>query len=269
MKRTFGFIGTGNMGSALAQAAAKAVKADELYLANRTPEKAQALAAQLGCRAVTAEEAAKCSYVFLGVKPQMLSQLLSDLAPTLASRQDEFTLVSMAAGITMADIQKMAGGNYPVIRIMPNTPVAVGSGIILYDVTENVTEGALTGFLEAMEFAGLADRLPEKLMDAGTSVAGCGPAFAFLFMEALEEGGVRCGLDRDKARQYAQQMLLGASRLAMETGKAPEQLRQAVCSPGGSTIEGIRSLQADGLEESVARAVQASYRRNRELGNAK
>jgi pyrroline-5-carboxylate reductase len=109
----------------------------------------------------------------------------------------------------------------------------------------------------------------ETLMDAGTSVAGCGPAFAFLFMEALEEGGVRCGLPRDKARQYAQQMLLGAAQLALETGKDPVGLRQAVCSPAGSTIEGVRAMQADGLEESVARAVQASYRRNRELGNAK
>ena len=269
MKQTFGFIGTGNMGGALALAAAKAVKADGLYLANRTPEKARALAAQLGCRVASTEDAAKCGYVFLGVKPQMLQQLLSSLAPVLAAREDEFVLVSMAAGVTMADIQKMAGGNYPVIRIMPNTPVAVGSGIILYDVTENVTEGALTGFLEAMKHAGLLDRLPETLMDAGTSVAGCGPAFAFLFMEALEEGGVRCGLPRDKARRYAQQMLLGASRLALETGKDPEQLRQAVCSPGGSTIEGVRSLQTDDLKESVARAVQASYRRNRELGKVK
>ena len=108
MKQTFGFIGTGNMGGALALAAAKAVKAGELYLANRTPEKARALAAQLGCRVASTEEAAKCGYVFLGVKPQMLQQLLSSLAPVLAAREDEFVLVSMAAGVTMADIQKMA-----------------------------------------------------------------------------------------------------------------------------------------------------------------
>lgn len=266
MERTLGFIGTGNMGGALARAAARTVSADKIYLSNRTPEKAQSLAAELGCKAVSTEEAAQCAYVFLGVKPQGMKALLAQLGPVLASRQDDFVLVSMAAGICMADIRQMAGGNYPVIRIMPNTPVAVGSGIILYDATENVSPATLDGFCRAMGWAGLLDPLPEGLMDAGTAVAGCGPAFGALFMEALEEGGVRCGLDRDKARLYALQMLVGTASLALKTGKSAGLLRQEVCSPGGSTIEGVRSLEADGFGESVARAVQASYRRNIELG---
>ena len=266
MNYTMGFIGTGNMGGALARAAAKAVAGDKIYLSNRTMEKAERLAAELGCKAVTVEEAAKCDYVFLGVKPQMMGDLLAQIAPILESRQDDFVLVSMAAGITMADIQKMAGGNYPVIRIMPNTPVAVGSGVILYDVTENVSAGVLAQFCKNMQFAGLLDLLPEALMDAGTAVAGCGPAFAALFMEALEEGGVHCGLPREKAGIYARQMVLGAAQLALQSEKPLAQLRQEVCSPGGSTIEGVRSLEKDDLRTAVIRAVQASFHRNQELG---
>lgn len=266
MNYTLGFIGTGNMGGALVRAAAKAVAGDEIYLSNRTMEKAERLATELGCKAVTVEEAAKCGYVFLGVKPQMMGDLLAQIAPILESRQDGFVLVSMAAGITMADIQKMAGGNYPVIRIMPNTPVAVGSGVILYDATENVPAEVLAQFCKNMQFAGLMDHLPEALMDAGTAVAGCGPAFAELFMEALEDGGVRCGLPREKAGIYARQMVLGSAQLALESDKPLKQLRQEVCSPGGSTIEGVRSLEKDDLRAAVIRAVQASFHRNQELG---
>ena len=128
------------------------------------------------------EQAAGCDYVFLGVKPQMMEQLFSDLAPILQKKTGRTILVSMAAGITMARIQAMAGEEYPVIRIMPNTPVEVGSGVVLYDATQTVTEAELEEFCAAMQHCGLLDRLPEALMDAGTSVAGCGPAFACLFM---------------------------------------------------------------------------------------
>ena len=139
MNNTFGFIGTGNMGGALAKAAAKRMDPAAILLANKTHAKAEALAAQLGCQAVTAAEAAGCGYIFLGVKPQMMAGLLADLAPVLAARSDRFILVTMAAGLTMAQIRQLAGGDYPVIRIMPNTPVSVGEGVILYDSLD-VTE---------------------------------------------------------------------------------------------------------------------------------
>ena len=268
MENTFGFIGTGNMGGALARAAAKAVGGDKIYLSNRTASKAEALAQELGCKAVSVDEAAKCGFVFLGVKPQTVNDLLGQIAPVLSSRQDAFVLVSMAAGITMADIQKMAGGNYPVIRIMPNTPVAVGSGVVLYDVTDNVSKEALEAFCKSMDCAGLLDKLPEKLIDAGSAVAGCGPAFAALFMEALEDGGVSCGIPRDKARLYARQMLMGTAQLALQTGKHPGQLKDEVCSPGGSTIMGVQQLEEGAFRASVIRAVQAAYTRNKELGKS-
>ena len=266
MKNTFGFIGTGNMGGALAKAAAKAMPAERIFLANRTQSKAQTLSNELGCRAVSVEEAALCGYVFLGVKPQMMKDLLADIAPVLAARQDAFVLVSMAAGLTMADIQAMAGGSYPVIRIMPNTPVAVGCGTVLYDASENVPTEVLAQFCENLRFAGLLDRLPEKLIDAGTAVAGCGPAFACLFMEALADGGVACGLPRGKAMLYAQQMLMGTAQLAMTTKQHPGQMKDAVCSPGGSTIAGVQALECNAFRGDVIQAVTASFQRTKELG---
>ena len=262
-----GFIGTGNMGGALAIAASKT--AATLLLCNRTPEKAEKLAGQLCCETATAEAIAKtCDYIFLGVKPQMMGAVLSDLTPIFKGRNTPFTLVSMAAGLTMETLRKMAGGSYPVIRMMPNTPASVGSGVILYDATEDVSPAALEGFCTAMSKAGYLDRLPEKLMDAGSAVAGCGPAFVSMFIEALSDGGVACGLPRDKALRYAAQTVLGTAQLLLESGKHPGQLKDAVCSPGGSTIQGVKALEEGGLRSAAIHAVQAAHIRNQELGKA-
>lgn len=267
MENTFGFIGTGNMGGALAAAAVKKMDQDAVFLANRTPEKAEALASRLGCRVRdNLWIAANCGYIFLGVKPQMMAAVLAQLAPVLAQRQDRFVLVSMAAGLDIARLRQLAGGAYPVIRIMPNTPVAVGSGVILYDASENVTQAELALFCENMAAAGMLDPLPEKLMDAGSAVAGCGPAFAAMFMEALADGGVACGLPRAKAMEYAAQMLLGTAQLALQTGQHPGQLKDAVCSPGGATIAGVRALEQGAFRASATEAVVAAYERTLEMG---
>lgn len=265
MRKSFGFIGTGNMGSALAKAVAKTVPADVILLSNRTMEKAKTLAEELHCRYACKEVLAQtCHYLFLGVKPQMMGTLLKELSPILAERNRRFVLVSMAAGLTMADIRSMAGGNYPVIRIMPNTPVSVGEGVILYDSLD-VTEEELSEFCKALSSAGLLDRLPEALFDAGTAVAGCGPAFADLFLEALADGGVLGGLPRDKALLYSSQMLKGAAALVLETGEHPGKLKDAVCSPGGSTIAGVQALEDHAFRSAVLAAVEASIKRTKEL----
>jgi len=196
----------------------------------------------------------------------MMAGLLAEIAPVLAARTDEFVLVTMAAGLTMAQIRTMVGGSYPVIRIMPNTPVAVGAGVIQYDATENVTEQQIGVFCEALSEGGLLDRLPEHLIDAGSAVSGCGPAFADLFLEGLADGGVACGLPRAKAQLHAAQMLMGAAKLVLESGKHPGQLKDAVCSPGGSTIAGVRALEQRAFRAACMEAVEAAWKRNRELG---
>ena len=262
-----GFIGTGNMGSALAVAAAKA--GEELLLCNRTMAKAEALAAQLNCKTATAQEICEtCDYIFLGVKPQMMGDLLGSLAPTLKNRATPFTLVSMAAGLTMDTLQNMAGGNYPVIRMMPNTPVAVGSGVILFDATDNVTAEALQGFCDSMGKAGLLQQLPEKLIDAGSAVSGCGPAFVAMFIEAMADAGVSCGLPRDKALTLAACTLSGTAELLLRSGKHPGQLKDEVCSPGGSTIAGVKALEEGNFRATVISAIHSAHTRTQELGKA-
>ncbi len=265
----FGFIGTGNMGSALAAAAVKGLGGENVLLTNRTPEKAAALAQQLGCGTATnAQVAAECDLIFLGVKPHMMADLLQELQPVLDTRKTPYTLVSMAAGLTIARLQEMLGAKAPIIRIMPNTPAQVGDGMILYVASPQVEQSVLEGFLQGMAPAGRFDALPETLMDAGSAVSGCGPAFVYLMIEALADGGVACGLPRQKAQDYAAQTLLGAARMVLETGKHPGALKDAVCSPGGSTIQGVRALEENGFRTAAFEAVIAAYNKTRELGKA-
>ena len=265
---TYGFIGTGNMGGALARAAAKAVEdRRDLVFANRSRIKAEALANELGASVSDNETVARtCDYILLGVKPQLMGEVLSALSPILKERTAPFVLISMAAGLTVAQIQAMAGGSYPVIRILPNTAVAVGEGVTLWCASSEVTETQKTGYLTLLGASGLLEELPEHLIDAGCAVAGCGGAFACLFMEALSDGGVLCGLPRDKALRYAEQMLRGTAALALETGEHPAKMKDAICSPGGSTIAGVRALEENGFRSAVQEAVIAAYRRTVELG---
>ena len=261
----FGFIGTGNMGGALARAARKRLSGEEILLANRTASKAETLARELGCRAMNNVAAAQTAdYLFLGVKPQMMADLLADLAPVLAARKDRFVLVTMAAGLSIARIQELAGGNYPVIRIMPNTPASIGEGMILY-ACGGVTAEEEQVFLQGMAGAGKLAPLAEHLIDAGSAVAGCGPAFVDLFIEALADGGVACGLPRAQALEFAAQMVAGSAKLVLESGQHPGALKDAVCSPGGTTIQGVRALEEAGFRGAVMDAVIAAYEKNFDL----
>ena len=261
-----GFIGTGNMGGALARAAVKSGKVD-ILLANRTAEKAQALANAIGAAVCDNTAAAgEADHLFLGVKPQMMAGMLAGIAPVLKARVEKPVLISMAAGLTIESIRELAGGDYPVIRIMPNTPCAVGAGVILYDVNSLVTDAQTQGFLAAMADAGVCDRLEERLIDAGSAVSGCGPAFVCEFIEALSDGGVACGLPRQKALLYAAQTALGTARLLLETGRHPAELKDAVCSPAGSTIAGVRVLEQRAMRGAVHDAAIAACERSRELG---
>ena len=261
-----GFIGTGNMGGALARAACKRVPGDQVLLSNRTAAKAEALAQELGCRvADNTAVAEQATFLFLGVKPQMMRETLAQIAPVLASRTDRFILVTMAAGLTIASIQEMAGGAYPTIRIMPNTPASIGQGMVLYTYCDSVTSEDEEVFLESMAGAGRFSALPERLIDAGSAVSGCGPAFVDLFIEALADGGVACGLPRAQALEFAAQMVAGSAQLVLETSAHPGVLKDAVCSPGGTTIQGVRTLEEAGFRGAVMNAVIAAYEKTTQI----
>lgn len=261
-----GFIGCGSMGGAIARAVCRAADPQGVLLANRTAARAEALAAELGCKAASnAEVAAECGLIFLAVKPQVMADMLAPLKAVLAARTGRFVLCTMAAGLPTARIQELAGGSYPVIRIMPNTPAAVGAGMIQY-CTAGVSADEEKRFLELMAPAGRLDSVPESLIDAASSVSGCGPAWVYQFIEALADGGVACGLPRAKAQEYAAQMVYGSAKLVLESGAHPAALKDAVCSPAGSTIQGVRVLEERGMRGAVIDAVIAAYEKTKALG---
>ena len=259
-----GFIGAGNMGGALAQAALSAVPADRIAVICHTPEHTRAAAARLGCPAgdSNAALAATSRFLFLGVKPGMIGELAAEISSSVSPGT---VLVSMLAGVSLSRLEELFGADRPILRIMPNTPASVGAGMIQY-CTSNVTAEEEAEFLKLMAPAGRLDAVPESLIDAASCVSGCGPAWVYQFIEALADGGVACGLPRAKAQEYAAQMVLGSAKLVLESGQHPGALKDAVCSPGGSTIQGVRVLEEKGLRGAVIDAVLAAYDKTKEMG---
>lgn len=264
-KYTAGFVGAGNMGGALAQAVCKKIGGENVIVSCKTVEEANTVSKKLGCKNDTAEDVVKSSkFVFLAIKPQMIADVAKDLKNAFDENKD-CIIVSMLAGVT-TDTLNGYFGNRKIIRIMPNTPAMVGEGMMLVSGNKNVTESDIAKFKDIMSMSGQLDEIPESLIDAATAVSGCGPAFVYMFIEALADGGVKCGLARDKAIKYAAQTLLGSAKMVLETGRHPEELKDAVCSPGGSTIAGVHSLEKGAFRNSAIDAVEASYKKTQKLG---
>lgn len=264
--KKIGFLGCGNMGGALAKAALQSVGAENIFVFDVDTKKIKAFADEYDVNVADTEYiVANCDYIFLGVKPQMLKSLFEKIAPLLEERTTDFVLVSMAAGVSTASLGMMAQTDCPIIRIMPNMPVSVGEGMILYTVNDFVSKEEVDDFLEAMKYAGTLDKIDEDKIDAASCVSGCGPAFVFMFCEALADGAVECGLPRDKAMLYAAQTLVGSAQMLIETGEHPGKLKDAVCSPAGSTIEGVKALEEGSFRASGMNAVKKAYERTKEL----
>ena len=265
------FLGTGNMGGALGAAAANGGHGTACILSNRTPQKAQARAQKYGCAmaASNSEAAGQAQYILLGVKPQMMAGLLAEIAPVLRRRQaegDAFCLVSMAAGLSLARLAEMTGIACPIVRIMPNTPCAIGKGMTLVVKNEYAGEAQADELCALLAAAGEFDVIEESLMDAGSVISGCVGAWAQMFIEALADGAVEAGVPRAKAQKYAAGAVLGAAALALESGRHPGRLKDEVCSPAGSTIAGVHALERAGLRGAAMDAVAAAFARTREMG---
>ena len=261
------FIGLGNMGASLAKAVAKEVDAQDLLLVNRSPQKVQEFISQFGGTASDLEQVfQEAEVIFLGVKPYQICPLLEEYQGILAQRSN-LLLVSMAAGL---ELEKMAdviqNGQLGLIRIMPNTPVAIGQGVISLARSQIVTDQQIAQVKQLLAGAGALYEIEEKLMDPATAVAGCGPAFVYQMIEAMADAGVSLGLTREQALQMAAQTFQGASQMVLETGEHPARLRDAVCSPGGSTIAGVNRLEQVGLRGDIIAGVEAAYKRTQELG---
>ena len=256
---TVGFIGTGNMGAALARAAAKSPLTEQLLLSNRSAEKPRRLAEELGGAVLDNRGVAhKAEVLFLAVKPQMLADVIGEIRPVLDARRDRVVLVSMAAGWSLEKLGA-ALGDRPIVRIMPNIPVSVGAGVTLLCPNGQISAEELQTVEDLLAASGLVSELDEGHLDAAGGVTGCGPAFAAMFVEALADGAVACGLPRREALAFAAQMLKGSAQLLLETGEHPGSLKDRVCSPGGSTIQGVRLLEERAFRAAVTDAVIATY----------
>ena len=256
------------MGFALMKAASRVIQAENIFITDTETEKAYNAAASVGAKVLNTNiEAAQAGdFIFLAVKPQVLTQVLAEIAPCVKDRQNKPVIVSMAAGWHTGKIQSILGENTPVTRIMPNTPALIGKGMIALCASQEVPVQKIEELEELLGGAGIVDRIDEHYMDAVTGLSGSGPAFVYLFIEALADGAVRSGLPRDKALLYAAQTVTGAAAMVQETKKHPGELKDMVTSPGGTTIAGIAALEDGAFRSTVMKAVEAAWKRSKELG---
>lgn len=266
-----GFIGAGNMGGALIVAATNSGNPTDVIITDYDLEKAKALAAQTGCDfAQTNEDIVKnAEFVVLAVKPNIIRGVVTALSPVIsacAAEGRKLILVTIAAGITIETIKDCLETKVPVIRIMPNTPAMVGKGTILITGDGEIAEETVQEFQAALAAAGAFEQLAESAFDYTTSISGCTPAYTFMFIDALADGAVQVGVPRAQAIRLAAQTVLGSAAMVLETGIHPDQLKDNVCSPGGSTIVGVNALEQYGFRFTVAESIIKSTQKNCELG---
>ena len=269
LTQKIGFVGAGQMARALAAGFVKAglVQPSQILASDVAPAAVEALRQAVpGARAVPSNTAlaAEADVLLLAVKPQQIPAVLAELRPAL---KPNHLVISIAAGVRLAALGKGLGESVRLVRVMPNTPCLVGKSASGYclGATTSAADGALVA--ELLGAVGRAFAVDEKQLDAVTGLSGSGPAFVFLVIEALSDGGVRMGLTRDVALALAAQTVLGSAEMVLQTGDHPAVLKDRVTSPGGTTIAGLQALEAGGLRATLMAAVEAATRRSIELGN--
>lgn len=261
-----GVIGCGKMGSALIGGAirAKAIETTQVIGYDPFPAAGEAFRAATG--AIVSDslaDLADCDTFLLATKPQQAAAALDSLK---TSGVRDATLVSIAAGLTIDWLEKHSPDGFRIIRSMPNTPALVGKGASAFARSERAQEGDAAFAGKLLGSVGLAVEVPEPMLDAVTGLSGSGPAYIYLAIEALTDGGIEVGLPRDQAHQLAAQTVLGAATMVIETGLPPAELRDNVTSPGGTTVAGLTSLEESGFRNSLVKAVGAATARAAELG---
>ncbi len=261
-----GFIGLGNMAKAMISGMlAKGIaKPEEIIGSARTDKTREDVREKYGIQIVkdNAEAAALADVVILAVKPQMFGEVIPQIKDSV---KENALVISIAAGRTIAQIEEAFGKTLKVVRCMPNTPAMVGEGCSGVCRNENVSDEEMEKCMELMRSFGIAEEVPERLMDAVVGVSGSSPAFVFLFLEALADGAVKAGMPRAQAYRFAAQTVLGSAKLMLETGKHPGELKDMVCSPAGTTIEGVETLEKKGLRSAVMEAVDACVKKSESM----
>lgn len=262
-----GFIGSGNMGEALIKGLIEAsvVPADAIYASDVRADRLKELDRLYGIQVVPDNAAVvrHADVVILAVKPQILAQVLAEIAPAVTKRT---LLISIAAGVSTERLREGLGKDARLIRVMPNTPALVLEGVTAIAKAQGLEPEDLDIAGEIFSAVGRVVMLDESLMDAVTGLSGSGPAYVALVIESLADGGVKMGLDRITAMTLAMQTVLGAAKLLQETGLHPGALKDMVSSPGGTSIAGIAALEEGGIRNTFIKAVERATARSKELG---
>ena len=264
-KEHIGFIGAGNMGSAIASQLSVSVPGEQIHVYDINSETCRRLKETLNVTTADSARdiARRCSIIILAVKPDTITRVLDDIKKVIS---DKTLVLSIAAGIGISSIERIIGDDKRIIRIMPNTPSLIGEGMAVLSPNNTCSEEDINAAMSIFSLTGRAIVLPEKHMDAVTGVSGSGPAFVFTFIQAITDGGVKMGLPRDHALLLAAQTVLGAAKLVIESSEDPITLRGKVTSPGGTTIEGVHVLEKAGFSGSVIDAVEAAALKSKKLG---
>jgi pyrroline-5-carboxylate reductase len=266
IKKRIGFIGAGQMATALSEGFVRAglVSTTELIASDPSPEARQRFAQATGAEAVDDNVAVvrRADVLFLAVKPQQMVRVAAELKGRLGP---DLLVISIAAGIRLSVLVQGFGEAVRLVRVMPNTPCLVGKGACAYCLSGTATPADGQIVQQLLSAVGLAIEVEEKLLDAVTGLSGSGPAFVYLMIEALSDGGVRMGLPRAAATALAAQTVLGAAQMVLSTGDHPGVLKDRVASPGGTTIAGLQALEEAGIRGGLMAAVEAATRRSLEL----
>lgn len=262
-----GFIGAGNMGSAILKGILNKpslMQPENLYISRKRPELSEPFA-KLGVH-VMADNAAlvhAVDCVVLAIKPVYTAQVIREVYDALAGK----FVISIVAGWTFDMLREALPESARFIRVMPNTPLAVGEGMTLISSRCSCTDDEFAFAKQIFEAAGQVAVVEDHVFTPANGISGCGPAFVYEFIEALADGGVRYGVPRALAYQLAAQTLIGAAKMVLETGEHPGKLKDAVCSPGGTTIEGIYALEKGGMRATVMDAVGATVEKTNRISN--
>ena len=265
--KTIAFLGAGNMAEALMKGLLRAGVAapGEILCTDRRLDRLSELASRYGVRTSPDNRAAvaEAAIVVLSVKPQAMNRLLAEISPVLDAGK---LVISIAAGVPLAAIERKVGHGVRIIRTMPNTPALVGAGASAISPGDHASEADVQAAKALFDAVGKTVIVDESLLDAVTGLSGSGPAYIFLVVEALADAGVKVGLDRRTSQDLAAQTVLGSAKLLIETGEHPGRLKDQVTSPGGTAIAGLHTLEAGGLRTTLMDAVEAATRRSHELG---
>lgn len=261
-----GFIGLGNMAKAIigGMLRQEMVKPEEITGTARTQATREKTAAQFGIRTLetNADVAAQSDVLVLAVKPQFLEEVIGQIKDAI---KPDALIISIAAGKSIDWLEKAFGRCVKVVRCMPNTPALVGEGCTGVCVNEEVSEEEKDYSIRLMESFGKAILIPERLIDAVGAVSGSSPAYVFMFIEAMADAGVAAGMPRAQAYEFAAQAVYGSAKLVLESGKHPGELKDMVCSPGGTTIQGVRVLEERGMRGAVMDALIACVEKTKSL----